>query len=56
MVSSFDKAIAALIGSILTILAAFNIHVDWLTPELIGTIGSVVTALLTYLVPNRKTA
>lgn len=54
MITGFDKAIAALIGSVLTILGAFNIHVDFLTPELIGTIGSVLTAILTYVVPNKK--
>jgi membrane protein YqaA with SNARE-associated domain len=56
MVSSFDKAIIALLGSIVTIAAAFGLELSWATPELIGTIGSVLTGILTYLIPNKAKA
>lgn len=56
MITTFDKAIVALLGAILSIAAAFGLHVDWATPELIGTIGSVITGILTYLVPNKVKA
>lgn len=54
MITTFDKAIVALIGALLSILAAFGINVDWATPEMIGIAGSVLTGILTYLIPNRK--
>lgn len=56
MITTFDKAIIGLIGSALSIAAAFGLNVSWATPEIIGTIGSVITALLIYIVPNKKPA
>lgn len=53
MITSFDKAIVALIGALLSILAAFGISVDWATPEMVGIAGSILTGLLTYLWPNK---
>lgn len=55
MFSSMDKAIAAIIGAALTLAAQFGLNVEWATPELITTIGGVVTALLVYVIPNRQT-
>ena len=56
MITSFDKAIVALIGGLLSIAATFGLEVSWATPEMIGTIGSVITGVLTYLIPNRVKA
>lgn len=56
MITSFDKAIVAMLGGILSIAASFGLSVDWATPELIGTIGSVITGILTYLIPNKVRA
>lgn len=55
MITSFDKAIAAVLGGVLSIVAAFGINVEWATPEMIGIAGSVLTGILTYLIPNKKT-
>ena len=56
MITTFDKAIVALLGGVLSIAAAFGLSVDWATPELIGTIGSVITGILTFLIPNKVKA
>jgi len=48
------KAITAIITGFATIAATvFSQSVDWLTPELTVTIGSAITALLVWLVPNK---
>lgn len=50
MFSKFDKAAAAAIGgAVTTFLAA----VTTLSPEVIGAVGTLVTAALVWLVPNR---
>ena len=56
MITSFDKAIVALLGSALSIAAAFGLNVEWATPEMLGIAGSILTGVLTYLIPNRKPA
>lgn len=56
MITSFDKAIVSVLGGLLSIAAAFGLTVDWATPETIGIAGSIVTGLVTYLIPNRKPA
>ena len=56
MITTFDKAIVALIGAVLSILAAFGISVDWATPEMIGIAGSVLTGVLTWAIPNKAKA
>lgn len=53
MNTEFNKAVVALLGSILTIAATFGLKVDWATPEMISGIGGLITALLVYLVPNK---
>ncbi len=53
MFTAYDKAAAAAIGAaVTTILAA----VTTLDPEVIGSIGTVITAGLVWLVPNKKEA
>lgn len=55
MFTTVDKAIAAVIGGLVSFLALqFGISADWLTPELQVMISSAVSGLLTYLVPNKK--
>lgn len=54
MFTSLDKAWAALIGALLTIGAQFGLPTEWASPELINTIGGLLTALFVYIVPNRK--
>jgi hypothetical protein len=33
---------------------SFGVNVDWATPELLGSIGSVLSAILVYVVPNKE--
>jgi len=48
------KALAAIIGGVATVAATiFSINMDWLSPELTVTIGSALSALLVYFVPNK---
>lgn len=53
MITTFDKAIVALLGALVTIAATFGLKVEWATPEVINSVGGVLTALLVYLVPNK---
>ena len=53
MITSFDKAIVALLGAVLSIAATFGLKVDWATPEMISAVGGAITALLVYLIPNK---
>lgn len=56
MFTTIDKAIAAFISS-LTFLAGALFGWDFnLGPELITAVGSVVTAFVTWLVPNKEPA
>ena len=51
---SVAKAITAVLTGAATIAATvFAVNVDWLTPELTVTLGSVFTAVLVWLVPNQ---
>ena len=54
MVTTFDKAIVALLGAIVSIAATFGLSVSWATPEVIASVGGIITSILVYLVPNRK--
>ena len=48
-----SKAIVAVIGGVGTLMGiVFGADVSWLTPELTVAIGSVLTTLMVYLVPN----
>jgi hypothetical protein len=54
MFTTIDKAIAAILGGVLSVLALkFGVVLDWATPDLLASVGAVVTALLVYLVPNK---
>ena len=49
------KAIAAVVAGLATIAATvFAVNVDWLTPELSVTVGTMLTAVLVWLVPNQS--
>jgi hypothetical protein len=55
MLTSVDKAIAAILGGLVSFLALkFGVQVDWMTPDLINSISIAVAGVLTYLVPNKK--
>jgi len=54
--TEYNKAIVAILGGAVTLVAAFGLNVDWATPELISGIGSFITAVLVWAVPNKKPA
>lgn len=54
--TEYNKAWAALIGALLTIAAQFGLPTDWATPEIINTVGGLLTALFVFLLPNKKPA
>lgn len=51
------KAVAAFLTSLLAIVAMFGVTTDWASPSIIEGIsvvlGAVLTAAVTYIVPNR---
>ena len=52
--TSMTKAITAIITGVATVAATiWSIDIGWLSPEMTVTIGSVVTALMVWLVPNK---
>ena len=55
MISQYDKAIAGLLAALVTLLAAFGIKPDWLSPELLTAATPIITGLVVYLVPNKPT-
>lgn len=49
-----DKAIAAIIGGLVTVAALFVPGVeDRFPPEVVAALGTVLSAALVYIVPNR---
>jgi len=56
MSSTYNKAIVAFLGGVVTLVAAFGIDVSWASPELISGVGSFLTAVLVWLVPNKPAA
>lgn len=54
------KAIAAFITSLLALVGLFGISTGWVTPSMIDAIsvvgGALVTAAVTYMVPNKPKA
>lgn len=57
MFTTVDKAIAAVLGGLISFLALkFGVNVPWITPDLINTISIAVAGALTYLVPNKPPA
>lgn len=56
MFTTVDKAIAAIISGIITVLAmVFNVEVG-IGPEAIAAAGTVLSTILVYLVPNKPAA
>lgn len=54
MFTTVDKAIVAIIGGLLTVASmVFGMDLN-ISPEFIGAIGSVVSGVLVYLVPNKE--
>jgi len=54
MFTSVDKAIVAIISGFLTVATmVFGVDLN-LSPELIAAVGSVVSGILVYLVPNKE--
>ena len=54
MFTTVDKAIAAILGGLVSFLALkFGFQADWLTADMINTISVAVSGLLVYLVPNK---
>jgi hypothetical protein len=54
MFTSFDKAIAALLGAAVYFAGLFGLHLPWLTPEVIQNIAVGLTPLLVWMVPNKQ--
>lgn len=54
------KAVAAFITSLVALIGLFGISTGWATPSLIDSVsvilGAVLTAVVTYLVPNQPKA
>lgn len=54
------KAVAAFLTSLLALVAMFGVATEWATPSLIEGVsvilGSVLTAAVTYMVPNKPKA
>ena len=54
------KAIAAFITSLVALIGLFGISTGWVTPSLIDSVsvilGAVLTAVVTYMVPNKPKA
>ena len=55
MITSLDKAIAALIGALLPVLVAFGLDLPdfFKDPATVATISSVLAGILAWLVPNK---
>lgn len=51
------KAVAAFLTSLIALIGLFGVTTDWATPGLIEAIaavlGAVLTAAVTYIVPNK---
>lgn len=55
MFTSVDKAIVAVLGGVLTVVAEFGVDTSWATEGLVSGVGSMLTALMVYFVPNKET-
>ena len=52
-IGAVNKAIVSVIGGLATLASMiFGANVDFLSPELIAAVGSVVTSILVYAIPN----
>lgn len=54
------KAVAAFITSLIALIGLFGVSTGWVTPSLIDSVsvilGAVLTAVVTYMVPNKPKA
>ena len=54
------KAVAAFITSLIALIGLFGVSSGWVTPSLIDSVsvilGAVLTAVVTYMVPNKPKA
>ena len=54
------KAVAAFITSLIALIGLFGVSTGWVTPTLIDSVsvifGAVLTAVVTYMVPNKPKA
>ena len=54
------KAVAAFITSLVALIGLFGVSTGWVTPSLIDSVsvilGAVLTAVVTYMVPNKPKA
>ena len=54
------KAIAAFITSLIALIGLFGVSTGWVTPSLIDSVsvvlGALLTAVVTYMVPNKPKA
>lgn len=54
------KAVAAFLTSLVALIAMFGVSTEWATPSLIDgvsvVLGAVLTAAVTYMVPNKPKA
>lgn len=60
MQTTAHKAIAAFLTSLVALIGLFGVSTGWVTPNLIDTVsvvgGAVLTAIVTYMVPNKPKA
>ena len=52
---NWSKAIAAVLGTLVTVAMAFGLDVEWATPEVIAGVGGALTTLLVIIFPANKT-
>ena len=54
------KAVAAFLTSLVALIGLFGISTGWVTPSLIDSVsvllGAILTAVVTYMVPNKPKA
>jgi len=54
------KAVAAFLTSLIALISLFGVSTGWVTPSLIDSVsvilGAVLTAVVTYMVPNQPKA
>ena len=54
------KAVAAFLTSLVALIAMFGVSTEWASPSLIDSVsvilGAVLTAAVTYMVPNKPKA
>lgn len=55
MITSFDKALVALIGALVYFLGLFGYTFSWLTPEVVQNVAVGITPFLVWLIPNKPT-